>query len=155
MLRLEYPSKSKNRTIIQDFVQNIQFQKLWILYRILNLQIHKVTMVPHCRQKANYKCLNGSTLLRVSVTQKKSKIDTKTCEKKIQSTSICMGSTSADSTNCGLKIFREEEFKKVPRKQNLNFLYVDSYFREGNSTPLQHSCLENPMDRGAWLQRKE
>ena len=21
---------------------------------------------------------------------------------------------------------------------------------EGNSTPLQHSCLENPMDRGAW-----
>ena len=23
-------------------------------------------------------------------------------------------------------------------------------FREGNSTPLQHSCLENPMDGGAW-----
>ena len=22
--------------------------------------------------------------------------------------------------------------------------------REGNGTPLQHSCLENPMDRGAW-----
>ena len=21
---------------------------------------------------------------------------------------------------------------------------------EGNSTPLQYSCLENPMDRGAW-----
>ena len=21
---------------------------------------------------------------------------------------------------------------------------------EGNGTPLQHSCLENPMDRGAW-----
>ena len=21
---------------------------------------------------------------------------------------------------------------------------------EGNSSPLQHSCLENPMDRGAW-----
>ena len=21
---------------------------------------------------------------------------------------------------------------------------------EGNSNPLQHSCLENPMDRGAW-----
>ena len=20
----------------------------------------------------------------------------------------------------------------------------------GNGTPLQHSCLENPMDRGAW-----
>ena len=23
-------------------------------------------------------------------------------------------------------------------------------FREGNGNPLQHSCLENPMDRGAW-----
>ena len=22
--------------------------------------------------------------------------------------------------------------------------------REGNSTPLQYACLENPMDRGAW-----
>ena len=21
---------------------------------------------------------------------------------------------------------------------------------EGNCTPLQYSCLENPMDRGAW-----
>ena len=24
------------------------------------------------------------------------------------------------------------------------------YRGEGNSNPLQHSCLENPMDRGAW-----
>ena len=23
-------------------------------------------------------------------------------------------------------------------------------YGEGNGTPLQHSCLENPMDRGAW-----
>ena len=23
---------------------------------------------------------------------------------------------------------------------------------EGNGNPLQYSCLENPMDRGAWLQ---
>ena len=46
--------------------------------------------------------------------------------------------------------YLKKNFQKVPRKQNLNFLYVDSYFREGNSTPLQHSCLENPMDRGAW-----
>ena len=22
---------------------------------------------------------------------------------------------------------------------------------EGNGNPLQYSCLENPMDRGAWL----
>ena len=24
------------------------------------------------------------------------------------------------------------------------------FFREGNGTPLQYSCLENPMDGGAW-----
>ena len=24
------------------------------------------------------------------------------------------------------------------------------WFREGNGTPLQYSCLENPMDGGAW-----
>ena len=23
-------------------------------------------------------------------------------------------------------------------------------FGEGNGSPLQYSCLENPMDRGAW-----
>ena len=27
---------------------------------------------------------------------------------------------------------------------------LDSIFREGNGTPLQYSCLENPMDGGAW-----
>ena len=30
----------------------------------------------------------------------------------------------------------------------LCILYVKS--REGNGTPLQYSCLENPMDGGAW-----
>ena len=25
-----------------------------------------------------------------------------------------------------------------------------SYSEEGNGTPLQYSCLENPMDRGTW-----
>ena len=39
-------------------------------------------------------------------------------------------------------------------------LYIDFYIKkvytvsclkgEGNGTPLQYSCLENPMDRGAW-----
>ena len=27
---------------------------------------------------------------------------------------------------------------------------LDSIFREGNGKPLQYSCLENPMDGGAW-----
>ena len=27
---------------------------------------------------------------------------------------------------------------------------INLRIREGNGTPLQYSCLENPMDRGAW-----
>ena len=39
--------------------------------------------------------------------------------------------------------------------QDLQFIYLFIYwlywvFGEGNGTPLQYSCLENPMDRGAW-----
>ena len=32
------------------------------------------------------------------------------------------------------------------------FFYIGSSLsiREGNGTPLQYSCLENPMDGGAW-----
>ena len=29
-------------------------------------------------------------------------------------------------------------------------LPINHLFREGNGTPLQYSCLENPMDGGAW-----
>ena len=33
----------------------------------------------------------------------------------------------------------------------LNLLYsIQRVIREGNGTPLQYSCLENPMDGGAW-----
>ena len=28
--------------------------------------------------------------------------------------------------------------------------YSSYMFREGNGTPLQYFCLENPMDGGAW-----
>ena len=30
------------------------------------------------------------------------------------------------------------------------WLYLTGRIREGNGTPLQYSCLENPMDGGAW-----
>ena len=33
---------------------------------------------------------------------------------------------------------------------NKNWELLASYNRESNGTPLQHSCLENPMDGGAW-----
>ena len=29
-------------------------------------------------------------------------------------------------------------------------LLLQVFLGEGNGTPLQHSCLENPMDGGAW-----
>jgi len=28
--------------------------------------------------------------------------------------------------------------------------YLETFFREGNSTPFQYSCLKNPMGGGAW-----
>ena len=30
------------------------------------------------------------------------------------------------------------------------WLLLESVFGEGNGTPLQYSCLENPMDGEAW-----
>ena len=30
------------------------------------------------------------------------------------------------------------------------YIYIYIYIGEGNGTPLQYSCLESPMDRGAW-----
>ena len=35
-------------------------------------------------------------------------------------------------------------------KSNLFFSFVALDFGEGNGNPLQYSCLENPMDGGAW-----
>ena len=31
-----------------------------------------------------------------------------------------------------------------------NCYHLRHYRGEGNGTPLQYCCLENPMDRGAW-----
>ena len=39
-------------------------------------------------------------------------------------------------------------FLKVSRNVKLEILAVNS--GEGDGTPLQSSCLENPRDRGAW-----
>ena len=32
----------------------------------------------------------------------------------------------------------------------LELMYVHYYIGEGNGTPLQYSCLENPRDGGSW-----
>ena len=41
---------------------------------------------------------------------------------------------------------------KIAGRNINNLRYADdtTLIGEGNGTPLQHSCLENPMDRGAW-----
>ena len=35
-------------------------------------------------------------------------------------------------------------------KECVVLTHKDLNFREGNGNPLQHSCLENPMDGGVW-----
>ena len=42
--------------------------------------------------------------------------------------------------------------KNLPATQvDLDSIPVSGRFpEEGDGSPLQHSCLENPMDRGAW-----
>ena len=43
-----------------------------------------------------------------------------------------------------------EKFYLSPLSLSLS-LYIYIYiYGEGNGDPLQYSCLENPMDRGAW-----
>ena len=36
------------------------------------------------------------------------------------------------------------------RRSRHTGIYLEEGLREGDGTPLQYSCLENPMDRGAW-----
>ena len=39
---------------------------------------------------------------------------------------------------------------KMSSIKDRNGRYLTEADREGNGTPLQYSCLENPMDGGAW-----
>ena len=36
------------------------------------------------------------------------------------------------------------------QKVLIYFIYSSVYMGEGNGTPFQYSCLENPMDGGGW-----
>ena len=40
-----------------------------------------------------------------------------------------------------------KQVQKVEREVQCTLMYLSG---EGNGTPLQYSCLENPMDEGAW-----
>ena len=57
---------------------------------------------------------------------------------------IFSGSKITANVDCSHEIKRR---LLLGRKVMIN---LDSIFGEGNGTPLQYSCLENPMDGGAW-----
>ena len=53
----------------------------------------------------------------------------------------------------GSGVLKEEIESGILKEERTNFLstfLIKDYIGEGNGTPLQHSCLENPMDGGAW-----
>ena len=39
---------------------------------------------------------------------------------------------------------------EASQKEENKYCILTHIYGEGNGTPLQYSCLENPMDRGAW-----
>ena len=45
---------------------------------------------------------------------------------------------------------KEKENVKAVYCHPAYLTYMQSTSREGDGTPLQYSCLENPMDGGAW-----
>ena len=57
---------------------------------------------------------------------------------------IIIGSKISAEDDCSHEIKRHLLFE---RKIMTN---LDSIFGEGNGNPLQYSCLDNPMDGGAW-----
>ena len=50
----------------------------------------------------------------------------------------------------GIKTIPMEKKCKKAKCLTEEALQIAVKRREGNGTPLQYSCLENPMDRGAW-----
>ena len=58
-------------------------------------------------------------------------------------TVFMMGMEKGISYLYGTVIFKEKELKN-------QLIAYSNRFGEGNGTPLQCSCLENPMDGGAW-----
>ena len=79
--------------------------------------------------------------------------------------SVSLSPPNLSLTNQCVLLLRKKRFKFIkwtpfPRrsmsfknffKQKIFGTKYEYIFGEGNGTPLQHSCLENPMDGGAWL----
>ena len=60
-----------------------------------------------------------------------------------------MDLTEAEDIRRGGKNTQKNCTKKIFKTQIITMVWSFTY-REGNGTPLQYSCLENPMDGGAW-----
>ena len=43
-----------------------------------------------------------------------------------------------------------KQIQEKHKKKEQKYIIVVRHIGEGNGTPLQYSCLENPMDGGAW-----
>ena len=49
-----------------------------------------------------------------------------------------------------LRLFSIYSYYRILSLFPVLYILVAYFTGEGNGTPLQYSCLENPMDRGAW-----
>ena len=56
------------------------------------------------------------------------------------------------TTSWSTTLYKELQSKLLGKKKVCIYIYIYIYIyiREGDGTPLQYSCLENPMDGGAW-----
>ena len=61
---------------------------------------------------------------------------------------------TSNAEKAEVKWFNEDlqDLLELTSKKDVLFIIGDwnAKGREGNGTPLQYSCLENPMDGGAW-----
>ena len=60
------------------------------------------------------------------------------------------GETVSDIIFLGSKITADADCSHEIKRRLLLGRKVMTNLEEGNGTPLQYSCLENPMDGGAW-----
>ena len=49
-----------------------------------------------------------------------------------------------------LMLLRQHDYLWLLQHNKLNYTLLHTQFGEDNGTPLQYSCLENPMDGRAW-----
>ena len=63
--------------------------------------------------------------------------------------SFCCQVSALFTENFKLRLFHTYQLCLKSIAMN-SYMILSSLFGEGDGTPLQYSCLENPMDGGAW-----